>query len=179
MKQPDIYTVISGTNRPGSNTRKVARSFERRLREAGALHVNFIALEELPRDFAYTDAWETKSLEMLRIIDELLVPTTKFIFVMPEYNGGFPGILKAFIDSVPPSVFHYKKAALIGLSSGASGALRPMDQFTNVLNYLRVSVLYAKPKLSGIEHLLDSSGEVVEERASALLNTQAELILNF
>ncbi len=179
MNQQDIYTVIAGTNRPGSNTRKVALSFERRLRAAGAVNVNFVSLEDLPRDFAYTDAWETRSVEMQRLIDEVLVPTTKFIFVMPEYNGGFPGVLKAFIDCVPPPVFHDKKAALIGLSSGAAGALRPMDQFTNVLNYLRVSVLYSKPKLSNINALLNAEGEVVEERASTLLNTQAELILNF
>lgn len=179
MKKPDVYTIISGTNRPGSNTRKVAESFERRLRQAGATDVHLIALEDLPRDFAFTDAWEKKGEQMQRLIDEVLVPTTKYIFVMPEYNGGFPGILKAFVDCVPPPVFHYKKAALIGLSSGAAGALRPMDQFSNVLNYLRVSVLYSKPKLSGIERLLDVHGEVVEERAAALLQTQAELIINF
>lgn len=179
MEKQDIFTIISSTNRPGSNTLKVARSFERRLKEAGAGEVNFISLEDLPSDFVYTDAWVEKSEAVRRLIDEVLVPTTKFIFVMPEYNGGFPGVLKAFVDCVPPSVFHYKKAALIGLSSGAAGALRPMDQFTNVLNYLRVSVLYAKPKLSGIENLLDDRGEVVEERASDLLNTQAKLILAF
>ncbi|MEM1002196.1 MAG: alpha-amylase family glycosyl hydrolase, partial [Bacteroidota bacterium] len=30
---------------------------------------------------------------------EVLIPTTKYIVVMPEYNGGVPGIFKAMIDA--------------------------------------------------------------------------------
>ena len=51
--------------------------------------------------------------------------------------------------------FNHKKAALVGVSSGHAGALRPLDQFTSVLHYLQVEVYSGKPKLSSIEALLD------------------------
>ncbi len=170
--------IISGTNRPNSNTAKVAKHYLRLMQKRNA-SVDFLSLEDLPADFAFTDMWVEKSATMKTIIEDQLEPATLYVFVMPEYNGGFPGVLKAFIDCVPPPIFKGKKAALVGVASGKAGALRPMDQFTNVLNYLKVSVLYHKPKLSEINQLLNSEGELVDERALAMLDEHADLALAF
>ena len=46
-------------------------------------------------------------------IQEIVTKTDKFIFVIPEYNGSFPGVLKVFIDACSfPESFYEKKAAL-------------------------------------------------------------------
>ncbi len=37
--------------------------------------------------------------DFLKMENELLIPTEKFIFIIPEYNGTFPGVLKAMIDN--------------------------------------------------------------------------------
>jgi NAD(P)H-dependent FMN reductase len=101
------------------------------------------------------------------------------VFIIPEYNGSFPGILKAFIDCVPPRFFHGKKAGLVGVSSGHAGSLRSMDQFTNVLNYLQVSVLHSKPKLSGIEKIIDSERELNDSETINRLREHSALMLKF
>lgn len=107
-----------------------------------------------------------------------MVGCDKLIFVVPEYNGGFPGILKAFIDACPSNVFYGKKAGLIGLSAGRSGSLRAMDQLTNVLNYLQVNVYFAKPKLSGIDDLVKSE-ELVDTESLDILKKHASGFIEF
>jgi phage antirepressor YoqD-like protein len=51
-----------------------------------------------------------------------------------------------------------------------------MDQFTNVLHYLKVHVHYAKPKLSSFSQLIDNDGNIVVEEANKLLKSQAQVV---
>ena len=173
-----MITIVVGTNRPQSNSLVIARHYGRVLEELGEEYC-LLALEDLPHDFAYADVFGELREEMTAVRDKYIASTTKFVFVIPEYNGGFPGVLKSFIDCIAPADFHGKKAGLVGVSSGQAGSLRPMDQFTNVLNYLRVNVLYAKPKLSNVMGLIDDNGMLTDERAIQQLKDQAELMIKF
>lgn len=149
-----MTTIICGTNRENSNSAIISRVYEELIEKQGE-EVSILFLKDLPKSFAYDEINGKKSDEFKVVIEKQIIPSNKFVFVIPEYNGGFPGVLKSFMDSVPPKDFNYKKAALVGVSSGHSGALRPLDQFTNVLHYLKVEVYSNKPKLSSIEALLD------------------------
>ncbi len=169
-----MITIISGTNRPNSNSEKIANFYNNLTPEKSQV----LCLKDLPKDFVFADTYSEGSKEFNQIVNDKIVNANRFIFVIPEYNGGFPGVLKAFIDAVPPKHFHDKKAALVGLSSGHTGALRPMDQFSDILHYLKVEVLSAKPKLSGIEKLIEND-VLVDERALSLLNDQIERFKKF
>lgn len=136
-------------------------------------------LQDLPNDFIYNDMYGNRSDEMKKVIDTYFEKAEKFVFVIPEYNGSFPGVLKAFVDCIPPQSFHNKKAGLIGLSSGFAGSQRGMDQFSNVLNYLKVNVLFSKPKLSQIEAILEKDPELLDERINELLDDHADLMIGF
>ena len=177
MNIDNRLTIIAGTTRENSNSALIARFYAGQLSSSGA-EVKVLDLKDLPRDFVFSDMYGKRSDEMREIIDVYLESTQKFTFVIPEYNGGFPGVLKAFIDAVPPSVFYGKKAGLIGIASGHAGGLRPLDQFTNVLNYLQVNVLHLKPKLSNIEAAI-VDGKLDDPRAKELLRRHADLMLNF
>jgi NAD(P)H-dependent FMN reductase len=136
-------------------------------------------LADLPREIAFSECFGERTDSFQQNFIRLVEKSEKFIFIIPEYNGGFPGILKLFLDAIPPKAFHYKKAALVGISSGSAGALRPMDQFSNVLNYLKVNVLSDKPKLSAIEEALGKDGELVNELYLKRLTLQAEHFMDF
>lgn len=172
-----MITVIVGTNRPESNSFKIGKLYMEELKSQG-VDAQMLQLEDLAPDFIHQEMYGRRTAEFEQIIATYIRPITKFVFVIPEYNGSFPGVLKAFIDCVPPGEFHGKKAGLIGLSSGAAGAARAMDQFTSILNYIKVNVLYAKPKLSGIDTLLQD-GVLSDERAVTGLRDQAALIKDF
>ena len=170
--------VVSGTNRKGSRTKQVAQHYANVLTSLGH-EPTFYALEDLSDTFLVNDLYGQRTPEFEEVVVSKIEPATKYVFVMPEYNGSFPGVLKLFIDAVPPASFHGKKAGLIGVSAGHLGCVRGMDDFTNILNYIQVSVLFHKPKLSGIERLFNEEGVLTDERALVGLQRHAEGMISF
>lgn len=154
-----MITIISSTNRPESNSGKIAVWLSNKLNNSG-VEAQTLHLADLPADFAYQKIRKNTLPEFDDMMTEKIANVNKFIFIIPEYNGSYPGALKSFIDSVPPSHFYHKKAALIGISSGRTGALKALDDFTGVLHYLQVEVLSDKPKISSIESVISSTGTI-------------------
>jgi chromate reductase len=165
------HTIISGTNRVGSNTLKVARLIGAILKEKGQ-ESNLVSLEGLDLN--------GRSPELARLESEILIPTQKFIFVIPEYNGSFPGSLKTMIDlsDIKP-VWWWKKAMLTGVSSGRAGNLRGLDHLTGTLNYLKVAVLPNRLPVSMIDKLIDAEGNLTDASTIAALSAQVDEFLNF
>lgn len=123
--------------------------------------------------------WE-RGAAMLALESQYLIPATKFLFVMPEYNASFPGILKVMMDnSDVKKCWWYKKAALVGLSDGRAGNLRGLEHMTAILNYLKVNVLYNKLLLSRVNEEIDDTGTVIKPMTEKLIHTQVEEFLNF
>jgi NAD(P)H-dependent FMN reductase len=57
------------------------------------------------------------------------------IFVVPEYNGSFPGALKYFIDHWKyPESFEYRPVCFVGLGA-TFGGLRPVEHLQQVMAY--------------------------------------------
>lgn len=170
--------VVSGTNRADSKSLKIAHFYKDTLVNQGA-NVELYSLEDLPNELLNSDMYVNKPSDFTELIDKLINRKGKFVFIMPEYNGGYPGALKLFIDAVPPAYFSDKKAALVGVSSGLAGGARGMDDFTNVLNYLKVHVHYLKPKLSSIEQAFDVNGNLIGERAIHSILSQAKAFIAY
>lgn len=146
----NMITVISGTNRKNSRTLKVARYYYKHMKTHTS-DVRLLTLEDL--DLL------SRSEQLLQIEQEVLVPAEKFVIVMPEYNGSFPGILKLLFDqSDIQSCWWYKKVLLVGLADGRGGNLRGIDHMTGILHYLRMNIFYNKLPLSKIREELDEQG---------------------
>lgn len=156
-----MYTIISATHRPGSNTLRIAEIYLQMLQDQG-IEAELLSLEDLPHDFIFTDSFGKRSERFQQIIDHYILPAEKFILVAPEYNGGMPGILNAFIDAVNPDPFRDKKVALVGVSSGRGGNMRGMEHLSNCLHYLGVFVYPGHVPLSRVLTMLD--GKVKEEK---------------
>jgi NAD(P)H-dependent FMN reductase len=165
------HTIISGTNRVGSNTLKVARLIGAILKEKGQ-ESELVSLEGLDLN--------GRSPELARLESQILIPTQKFIFVIPEYNGSFPGSLKTMIDlSDIKQVWWWKKAMLTGVSSGRAGNLRGLDHLTGTLNYLKVAVLPNRLPVSMIDKLIDAEGNLTDASTIAALSAQVDEFLGF
>lgn len=166
-----MYTIISGTNRPHSNTLKIARQYRQLLLQKGldACLLSLEGLNVLERNPVFEE-----------IEHELLIPVPKFIFISPEYNGSIPGVLKAMFDiSDIEKAWWGKKALLTGVSTGRAGNLRGMEHLTGILNYMKVTVHHNKLPLSLVDTLLNGKEEIADALTLKTIDKQLEEFMEF
>jgi chromate reductase len=180
-----MITIISGSNRRNSECLTFAEKYKEILEEQTDEPVKLLALEAIPHDWFHPEMYSSKgqSESIRKIQDDYLLPANKFAFFLPEYNGGFPGVVKLLIDACSVrkyrATFQGKKAGLIGIASGRAGNLLGMDQFCSVLHHLGTVVMPNKLPISRIEELTDSHGEIVDEKTLLLLHSHAKELLDF
>lgn len=173
-----MITIISGTNRPSSNTIKVAKYYQKTLMLKG-LESTVFSLEDLPDNLIASDLYGQRSPEFA-VIQELVNKTSKFLFIIPEYNGSFPGVLKTFIDACNfPDSFYDKKAALVGVSSGKYGNIRGVDHFGGVCSYLHLHVLPLRIHIASIKTELNENGELYKEDTLKFCYQQMDKFISF
>jgi len=166
-----MYTIISGTNRPESNSLKVAAQY-RQILESRGIEARVVSLEGLDLN--------KKSALLSALEQDILIPSSKFIFILPEYNGSFPGSLKVMIDlSDYKKVWWGKKALLTGISTGRAGNLRGMDHLAGSLNFLNVAVHPNKLPISGVDKLLEVSGVISDQPTVSAMENQVDEFIHF
>jgi NAD(P)H-dependent FMN reductase len=109
---------------------------------------------------------------------DILIPTPRFVFISPEYNGSIPGVLKAMFDiSDIERCWRGKDALLTGVSTGRAGNLRGMEHLTGILHYLKMHVYHNKLPISVVNTLLDGQGQIRDERTLDAINEQLDEFL--
>lgn len=175
-----MLTIISGTNRPDSRTAAFARYVQElatSLVEKGE-NVELIDLEKLDHAYYHPGMYDPKQAPpgFADVYEKKVLPAQKFIILSPEYNGSFPGALKAFLDAV--SVRNYdenftrKPIMLIGVSTGRAGNLRGMDHLADILSHMGGYVIGGKFPISLAQDLLDGDMWVTSEVAKTALAKQ-------
>ncbi|MDB5159204.1 MAG: NAD(P)H-dependent oxidoreductase [Mucilaginibacter sp.] len=173
-----MITIISSTNRPGSSTLKVARYYQKKLLEKG-IEAGLLSLAQLPPNILETDLYGKRSAEFQKIQD-IVNATDKFIFIIPEYNGSFPGALKVFIDACSfPDSFYEKKAALVGISSGKYGNIRGIDHFTGVCHYVHLNIMPLKLHIANIKSEFNEYSDLFKEDTVKFTDEQIEKFIKF
>jgi NAD(P)H-dependent FMN reductase len=172
-----MLTIVSASNRKENQTSIFAKACEAILMEK-EIDVNYFSLDEIPVETSLTDVYKYGESSFTKISERIIQPADKFIFVIPEYNGSFPGILKLFIDGILPKDFNGKKACMIGISSGFAGNIRGMDHFCDVLNYIDVNVMPKKLSISRIDTFLDN-GALTDEATKESIEVYLNKFLNF
>ncbi len=173
-----MISIISGTNRINSNTLKVARYYQQQLNIRNA-KCQVISLNDLPSDFINTDLYGKRS-SAFADLQTLVSASEKFVFIVPEYNGSFPGVLKTFLDACDfPQSFYGKKAALVGVSSGKYGNIRGIDHLTGVCNYMSINVLPLKIHISNVLSELNQEENFYKSDTLKFTNQQIEEFLVF
>ena len=173
-----MVTIIAGTNRPKSSTLKVAKYYQKLLEQKGVT-AHVLSLTELPDDVIVSDQFGKRSVAFQKI-QQQITDTSKFIFVIPEYNGRFPGVLKVLIDACDfPGSFYDKKAALVGISSGKYGNIRGIDHFTGVCNYMNLHVMPLKIHITNVKEELDADADLFKEDTLKFVNEQVDKFIKF
>ena len=174
-----MVNIICSTNRADAVSKHIADIYKQLLNDNGQ-EAEVINLQGLPHDFAFSALYSNSGKnEKFNVYREKMVNAEKFVFVVPEYNGSFPGVLKTFIDGlIYPKTFTGKKCALVGLSSGIQGAGLALSHLTDIFNYCGMHVLARKVKMAQIEKAMDND-VLSDEKYIEQLNKQSREFLAF
>jgi chromate reductase, NAD(P)H dehydrogenase (quinone) len=174
-----MITIIVGTNRKDAVSQHIAKHYAEILEERGAKSTIF-NLKDLPHDFIKSALYENVGRnEQFNLVRELMNKSSKFLFVIPEYNGSFPGVLKAFIDGLDRGkALTDKKSALVGISSGDQGAGIALSHFTDILNYCGTHVLAYRLRIPKIDEVM-TDNKITNSVLLAKIHKQAQKLIEF
>ncbi len=145
--------ILSGTDRAGSNTLKVAKIAQNELEALGG-DVTVIDLSQLPKN-TFTGGYGNPPPGFSRF-QAPISAAQALVVLTPEYNGSLPGALKYFIDLLNPKSFSEKPVTVIGLADGWQGATRATDELRLVLQHLHANVYGYTTNLPQIGKMLES-----------------------
>jgi chromate reductase, NAD(P)H dehydrogenase (quinone) len=180
-----MIVIISSTDRKDGLTHTLAEHYFQEISKKTDEKVVVFSLEDLPPDLYGASMYkkDTLSDEFQKIENELLIPADKFLFVIPEYNGSFPGILKLFIDAASirskMAIFKGKKTALVGVSTGRAGNIRGLEHFTSVMMFMGLAVLPQLLPLSLFHKLLNEDKKIQDEDTLKVIDGHIDGFLKF
>lgn len=170
--------IISGTDRPGSNALRISEYLQKKYRQQG-IAANVIDLQNFPVEKVSGGKYG----ERIPSVDEFVeqaIAADGLVIVCPEYNGGYPGILKLYIDYFPfPESLHKKPVALVGEANGAFGALRAVEQLQQVVGYRNAHVFPERVFIPRVSDNFDDKEGIRDQFQQELLESQIKNFILF
>ena len=160
--------VILGTNRPSRASERVAKWVVESAKSEEGFEVELVDLADYP--VPHFDEAISPRFNPNRKPNEIaakwlakISEADGYIFVTPEYNHSFPGILKDALDYVAFEML--RKPATI-VSHGTVGGARAAEQLKLVLTEARTAIIPEAVTLMGVNDILDEQGNLsVEAKA--------------
>lgn len=156
MNRPLFIPVILGTARKGRASENVARFVFGEIQKREGVETELIDI--LGLDFPNTDAGEALKHTGF---SETVARADGLALVVPEYNHGYPGLLKHVLDSNLKEYIH-KAAGVCGVSAGGLGGTRVIENLLPVLRELGLVTIFWDGNFSGAQKLFDNEGKILD-----------------
>ncbi|MFN2491697.1 MAG: NADPH-dependent FMN reductase [Pyrinomonadaceae bacterium] len=104
---------------------------------------------------------------------DTIIRADGLVVVSPEYNHGYPGILKAVLDLLLKEYIH-KAVAFVGVSAGPWGGTRVIEAMVPMVRELGLAVTFSDLNFPFVQRSFDAEGKLLdqafEERAKVFLD---------
>ena len=84
------------------------------------------------------------------------------VIVAPEYNHGYPGLLKHVLDTNLKEYIH-KTVGIVGVSAGVFGGARVIQNLIPVMRELGLVTIFWDVNITTVQSRFDESGSLVDE----------------
>lgn len=170
--------IISGTDRANSHALHIAKYLKKRY-QSEQVSADIIDLQCFPLLKATDGKYHDKA-EAINRFNKPLLKADGVIFVCPEYNGGYPGILKLFIDYLPyPVSFHKKPVCFVGESNSPFGGQRAVEQLQQVIGFQNAYMLPERVFIPRVKENFDADTGIKNAYQQNLLNEQINHFIHF
>lgn len=155
-ERPLFIPVILGTTRRGRVSEHVAGFVFDEMGKRRGVETELVDIREL--DFPTDDAGET--IKNPRF-SETVERADALVIVAPEYNHGYPGMLKHALDTNLKEYIH-KAVGVCGVSAGPFGGTRVVENLLPVLRELGLVAIFWDVNFSNAQKLFDAEGRLQE-----------------
>jgi len=157
MEHSLFIPVILGTARQGRESEHVARFVFEQTKKRAQVETELIDVRKLP--LRLDDAGE-------QMKDPAFSATIErcdgVIIVTPEYNHGYPGLLKHALDMNLKEYIH-KAVGICGVSAGQMGGARVIENLLPVMRELGLVAIFEDVNFAKVGALFDERGNLLDE----------------
>jgi NAD(P)H-dependent FMN reductase len=156
-ERPLFVPVILGTPRRGRMSEHAARLMWARVGERPGVETALVDVATLPIpvDDAGEGAKDPEFAELVNRADALVI-------VSPEYNHGYPGLLKHVLDTNLKEYIH-KAAGIVGVSAGIFGGARAIQNLIPVLRELGLVTIFWDVNFTTVGSRFDEEGNLLDK----------------
>ena len=155
--RPLFIPVILGTVRQGRMSEHVARFVHGELTKRAGVESELVDIRELTVS-ASDEGGGAK--------DERFTATVAradaLVLVVPEYNHGYPGLLKHALDTNQNQEYVHKAVGVCGVSAGPFGGTRVIENLLPVLRELGLVTIFWDVNFSSAQKAFDAEGNLTE-----------------
>ena len=157
QKPPLYLPIILGTPRQGRRSEHAARFVLEQTKRRAAVETELIDVRELPLQL--DDAGEE-----IKIPDfsAQMQRADGIILVVPEYNHGYPGLLKHALDTNLEEYIH-KAVGICGVSAGPFGGTRVIENLLPVMRELGLVTTFTDVNFSNVGKNFSEHGELLDD----------------
>jgi NAD(P)H-dependent FMN reductase len=156
-ERPLFIPIILGTARQGRESEHVARLVFEQTNKRAKVETELIDVRNLP--MRLDDAGE-------QMKDPAFSATIErcdgLILVTPEYNHGYPGLLKHALDMNLTEYIH-KAVGICGVSAGPMGGARVIENLLPVMRELGLVAIFEDVNFGHVGKLFDEQGKLLDQ----------------
>jgi NAD(P)H-dependent FMN reductase len=157
MERQLFIPIILGTARRGRESENVAGFVLEQTEKRADVETELIDVCKLPLklDDAGEQMKDPKFSATVERSDGLIIVT-------PEYNHGYPGLLKHALDMNLEEYIH-KVVGICGVSAGAFGGARVIEALLPVMRELGLVTIFWDVNFGNVEKLFDEQGNLLDQ----------------
>jgi NAD(P)H-dependent FMN reductase len=157
MERLLFIPVILGTSRRGRQSENVARFVIEQAKKRPDVETELIDVCELPMklDDAGEQMKDAAFSATIQRCDGLII-------VAPEYNHGYPGLLKHALDMNLAEYIH-KAVGICGVSAGPFGGARVIEALLPVMRELGLVTIFEDVNFGNVGTLFDERGDLLDQ----------------
>ena len=157
MERALFIPLILGTAREGRQSENVARFVFEQTKKRADVETELIDVRELPMklDDAGEQMKDPKFSAAIERCDGLIIVT-------PEYNHGYPGLLKHALDMNLKEYIH-KAVGICGVSAGPFGGARVIEGLLPVMRELGLVAIFEDVNFGNVAKIFDEEGNLLDQ----------------